>query len=420
MTNRSLRSSLSGLKNKNNARPTRVALFVEAHEGLGHFNIIHQLSNAFSKSKVEVLILSGTLHKLQADTIFNYSPSGVVNLPLVDLREIHPGKLEYVTPEGQVYLEDKIAIRRRMSKVEDALRDFRPNVVLFEFYPFRQSFREPDMWAVKHYEDEEHRPVLKFCLSRDIIHSRDPDATLKRLLDFDYIIVRGDPNIVQLFESQTEWHDIKVPIWYSGYFVEQHAKRSVRGTLHTITVFAGGGFHREDILFYRSILNAYNLLRNNGINLVFYLPKKARLYIANNQDEDVQSLKDLIMLPSPHSRIVGMVNQQHFQEIIAQSSLVITRGGYNTSHEAIRDSIPLVIIPRSGAFADPEQLMRADIYSRTGLAQSINDVLDTQCIVEKMRTLLSKKTAKPAHDILVDGADRTVRFILEKSMSARE
>lgn len=66
MINQSLHSSSAGSKNKKKNKAIRVALFVEAHEGLGHFNIIRQLSDGLTDiaSDTEVMILSGTIKSL--------------------------------------------------------------------------------------------------------------------------------------------------------------------------------------------------------------------------------------------------------------------------------------------------------------------------------------------------------------------
>lgn len=236
----------------------RVALFVEAHEGLGHFNIVRQLAEDLldQDEDTEVMILSGTMHKLQANQLFHYDRCKIVELPLVDLQPAGEGRYEYTTPSGATYLKDEAAVSERMKAVKENLETFKPEAIVFEFYPFRQSFREPDMIATQSLGSD----ILKVCLCRDIIHSRDTEGTLRRLKAFDYVIVRGDDSIIRLADSQKEWSSITIPLLYSGYFVsEQPYRKTQLGTIDPIVVFAGGGFHVDDIDFFQAIIAARKL-----------------------------------------------------------------------------------------------------------------------------------------------------------------
>ena len=83
----------------------RVAVFVESHEGYGHFNIVSQLAKELEKNGIEVMVLSGTMNYAGAGQTFNFRDSRVIHLPLVDYRIMKGGRWEYITPEQELYAD---------------------------------------------------------------------------------------------------------------------------------------------------------------------------------------------------------------------------------------------------------------------------------------------------------------------------
>lgn len=171
----------------------RVALFVESHEGYGHFNIVSQLAKKLESQGAEVMVLCGTLNYAGAGQTFNFGNARVVNLPLVDYRIVGAGKWEYVTPENHLYEDatDYIAQRKRMVKA--ALSDFKPDMVVSELFPFQQSFRKHDIEAVDELKQEGIISADSISLCRDIIHNSKPQQVMDILgKHFSGILVRGD------------------------------------------------------------------------------------------------------------------------------------------------------------------------------------------------------------------------------------
>lgn len=151
------------------AKKPRVALFVDSHEGYGHFNIVSQLARRLEEQGAEVMVLSGTLNYAGAAQTFNFKDSRVVHLPLVDYRIVKGGKWEYTTPEHDLYEESPEYINKRKAVIKEALTDFKPDMVVTEFFPFQQSFRKHDIEAVDELKTAGIIAPQVTSLCRDII-----------------------------------------------------------------------------------------------------------------------------------------------------------------------------------------------------------------------------------------------------------
>lgn len=110
----------------------RIALFVEAHEGLGHFNVIRQLAEDLlsQDEDTEVIVLSGTMNKLRANQLFHFNRCQIVHLPFVDLQPTGDGGFEYTTPSGAAYLQNPKAIAERKAAVKKSLETYKPDVIV--------------------------------------------------------------------------------------------------------------------------------------------------------------------------------------------------------------------------------------------------------------------------------------------------
>src|SRR5690606_29403932 len=127
---------------------------------------------------------------------------------------------EFKAGSTTVLKNDPEAQEEIRNAVATAMAEFKPDMAMFELYPFVMDFRDYTLEGLERYEREHGVRVLHTNLCRDIIHSFDPAAIVEKLNDrFDHIMVRGDEGFIRLEDSQPEWANIRTPTTWAGNFV---------------------------------------------------------------------------------------------------------------------------------------------------------------------------------------------------------
>ena len=90
--------------------------------------------------------------------------------------------------------------------------------------------------------------------------------------------------------------------------------------------------------------------------------------------------------------------------------LSISRCGYNTATALLRSHVPSVIVPATNVV---DQRYRAERFARAGLAVAVDgdDAADVAVLTAAIETALA--TPPTPHDLNLDGAAGTRRFIEE-------
>lgn len=354
----------------------RVAIFVESHEGYGHFNIVSQLTKQLENQGVEVMILSGTLNYAGAAQNFNMRDARIVHLPLVDYRIQKLGKWEYTTPAKKTYSEAPEYIAQRKQVIRNALEDFKPDMIISELYPFQQPFRDHDIKAIDEtYDGANHKP-LKVCLCRDIIHSSNPQHVIAMLnKHFDRIVVRGDNRFAKLADSQSDWKNIAIPVEYMGNYITPMPNKNLKidERDRPIVIFGGGGYYDKDLPLFESLITSRQYSKKfGGRKWDIYLSENAEKHMLadpQNPSKQISALAYITRLASSEGhgmiRVFPPIESKKFREEIANASLVITRGGYNTTFELFAAGQPQLVIPRD----QKEQIQRANVLYKHGIAQ---------------------------------------------------
>ncbi len=356
----------------------RVAIFVESHEGYGHFNIVSQLTKQLEEQGAEVMILSGTLNYAGAAQTFNFRDSRVINLPLVDYRIAKGGKWEYLTNQQEIYEDAPDYIAKRKALIKDAITDFKPDLVVTELFPFQQSFRKHDMDAVKELTVEGVIKPEVVSLCRDIIHNSKPQNVIRCLDEYyDRILVRGDKDFVKLADSQPDWAGINVPIEYMGNYITAMPERSndEPDKARHVVVFGGGGYYDKDLPFFESVIRSREHSQKFGDRIWdIYLSENAeKHFIADPEDPSGQkqisafTYLERLAAHEGHGmiRVFQPIDSKKFRKQLANAAMTVTRGGYNTTFELFAAKQPQLVIPRDS----PEQVQRANALYKNGIAQ---------------------------------------------------
>jgi predicted glycosyltransferase/predicted ABC-type ATPase len=408
---------------KVHGRPPRILFLVESSNGFGHFNIVSQISTEARKFGTEVAIASGTLARRNAPTGGMVDGIKCYNLPpVVSQWSKETGSIPVNPENGKLYNEDVEHQKERQKAITDAARDFCPDIIVSEIYPFIRPFMDVDLGALKalYANDPVISPAF-ICLARDIIHNRSTAQHSVNTLNeqFDHIIVRGDPHFKKLEDCQPEWENITLPFEYMGNVLRKMpAKDSRPDEERPVMVSPGGGYHEDEATLFSRVIEARNYserLRTNPWKLV----------VSNKCPDDIfAKLKQKAEEASPDGKIIVTrpYDSGEFSNDIANCSAAISRCGYNATFELASSGRPFVVIPRTSY----EQMMRADALEAAGFAKKIlPDELngDAQKVAQKIAQALDdacmpKET--PPLMLDYDGASRAASRLTELAYIQRE
>lgn len=354
----------------------RIAIFVESHEGYGHFNIVNQLSETLNYFGSDVIILSGTLKYAGANKIFNFNKSKIINIPFVDYR-IENNVREYLTPDNRNYDTSPDYIKYRKNIIKNTIKEFMPNLIIFELFPFRQPYRIFDIEAVCELKNKGLINPQIISLCRDIIYNENSLKVIK-ILDtyFDRVFVRGDKKFIKLENSENSWKNINLPVEYMGNYINYIPKININiDKKKYVIVSGGGGYFKTDLSFFENlILSRIYTKKLNNLRWDIYISENAKKHFIINTENDFSQNKinvfdylNKLAIKNGNDmiRILTPIDDKKFKEELVNATIVITRGGYNTTFELFSVSQKQLVIPR----ALEEQIQRANNLYIKGIAQ---------------------------------------------------
>ena len=341
--------------------PPRILYFTEASQGIGLFSIADKISKELHKRGAEVVMVSGSFG--DARKAFTFSGAPCESLPHVVNRD---GK--YRCAETGIAFEGD-ATNARKKRVQEICEKYKPDLVLFDLYPFVMSYRQHDADAIKEWASNQDRRPAMVCLCRDIIHNPNPDKVLQQLETYiDEVLVGGCGKIIKLSDSMKEWKRIKTPTRYIGNIVSEMPEATdPLNPERAVVVSAGGGYLPEkEEPFYVNSIKARKFSKQLA-------DKPWLIFVPDNcPAETVAKFEKLAHEESPDGKIqiLRLINDTQFRCVLADSALTIMRGGYNTSFELASAGKPFVMIPRMGKGFE-EQPLRAHTMSAHGFCSSI-------------------------------------------------
>jgi predicted glycosyltransferase len=237
----------------------------------------------------------------------------------------------------------------RQRQLYSFFEEFQPDAFLVELYPFgRKAFRfelDPVLSAIRN--GALHRCKCYVSL-RDILVERSTDRkkfenralkTLNRY--FDGLLVHSDEQIITLDETFSRYHEITVPIAYTG-FVTRNSSGSPRkeirdsqqlnSTEKLIVASIGGGNVGADLL--KAVVEAFGLINSTG---AFRLQLFSGPYFP---EEDFSQLQSSLPANASLERF-----SNRFPDWLACADLSISMAGYNTCMNIIQAGIPALVFP---------------------------------------------------------------------------
>jgi predicted glycosyltransferase len=335
----------------------RILAYSHDGYGLGHLRRNVRIVSGLRKQRPEVDALLVTGAKAAATVVSRF---GLEWLRLPAVAKV--GKGRYETDEHGYSSGDIIAYRASM--IADAVRTFRPDIVLVDRYPLGLRDELSPAFNILR-RDREIPAVLGL---RDILDDADTVkeewATAghsQRIRDlYHSVLIYGDRSVYDPVSQYQMPDDIADLTTFTGYLADDFDAADsldVRNRFappggRLVVCTLGGG--KDAYQLAETFLSAARRLSVRGWNGLLVTGP----YMS---DEDVARLHAHPMATS--IPIIEMV--QDVPSHLAAADAVVCMGGYNTMCEVLALAVPAVAIPRTQP--RQEQLMRCERFAARGL-----------------------------------------------------
>ena len=360
--------------------------------GTGHLSRALTLGRAFAQSGHEVAVLSGGQPAPQLD----HSGVGLIQIPPIASDGTNFTRL--LDGEGQVV--DANYLARRSAALVEAVRNFRPDALIVELFPFgRRSLSDEFVALLQAAHGLAPRPRV-FCSIRDILAPPSKPSKAERaeaILQewFDGVLVHSDPHITTLADSWpvTPW--LEGRLHYTGYVApapsQPHPGGEGRGE---VLVSAGGGSVGQ-ALFECAIEAA----RQSALHW--------RLLVGGK--DSAQRIAALRARAGDLDITIEPVRSD-FRQMLHGAACSVSMCGYNTALDLLQTGIPAVLVPFDDG-GEVEQSLRA----RSLTHQPAMEVLPAgEATPGRMAALVAQVMAEGRRQddsLQMDGAAEAVRVV---------
>lgn len=329
----------------------RVLFYVQHLLGIGHLRRAATLARALDAAGLEVCVVSGGTPIPGLDI----GGAEFVQLPPVRATDLY---FKVLVDENERQIDDDWKARRAAALLR-AWRDFEPQALIFELFPFGRRQMRFELLPLLAAAKQAPRPPLVLCSVRDILVGQHKPGRNDEMLDlveryFDHVLIHGDPDLIGF--EQTFPHAAKLGerAQYTGYVVDTaEAPRGPGCPGHDeVIVSAGGGAVGEQLL-----LTAMAARRQTDAADAVW-----RVLVGYTvAQENFQALAR----QAPAGVIVERARPD-FTTLLANCRLSISQGGYNTVMETLHAGARAVIVPYAGGI-ETEQTLRARLLSQRGV-----------------------------------------------------
>ncbi|MGB5707719.1 MAG: glycosyltransferase [Arenicellales bacterium] len=365
----------------------KVAIYVQHLLGSGHLVRARLLADALYADGSQVTLLSG-----------GAAPAGggydLVQLPII---KTLPGDFSTLLDQhDQPVSKSWKAARAQMLASE--MERIAPDVLVVETWPFGRRQLEFEILPMLAQQTRRPKPPMIVCSIRDILQIRKQERRLQTLQQlehfFSLVMVHGDPHLISLQCSFSEYSGINCPVVYTGYMCGA-SDADTGGTegAGEILVSAGGGAAGFELLRVAAEASSldvrpWHLLVGPGID-----------------DSEYQAFRQ-----RQHSNLKIERNREDFRRLLANCEVSISQYGYNTALELFTAGCPAVVVPYSRD-GETEQAMRAEKFAKKGFCLVLDERrLCTHSLLSAIDHAVEMKPVQKK-TINLNGASESVRLI---------
>ncbi|MEE2721557.1 MAG: glycosyltransferase [Pseudomonadota bacterium] len=361
--------------------------------GIGHLKRTATLARAFRRTGMDVTIVSGG-HEVSG---LDIADSKLIQLPAVRAADKY---FKVLIDENDTEIDYAFRANRR-DQLVDAFRDAAPDVVITELFPFgRRQLRQELTAMLDAAQTMTPRPLIVSSVREILVEPPKPERVaemLERLETYyDRVIIHGDPTLIPFDETFAHADRIADRVAYSGYVVDTPQKTPGGPGTDEVIVSAGGGAVSAELFRAAMLARPQTRLADRTWRILagHALPQSAF-------DEIAAEALDGIVVERA---------RPDFTTLMANCTLSISQGGYNTVMEMIAAGTRGVIVPYAGGL-ETEQTLRARLLeNRSGIRTVDENTLDANCLAEAVNAALT--TPPPdAFGLNTDGADTSAALI---------
>jgi predicted glycosyltransferase len=371
----------------------RVLIWVQHLLGIGHLSRAATLAKAMMSAGMDVVIASGG----EAVPVIDVGDAVLQQLPSARATDIF---FKVLHDSNDRQIDDDWKNRRREATL-DVYRNFAPNLLLTELFPYgRRQFR----FELEPLLEEAKRDGCKVVASvRDILVAPAKPERLEEMLArvkawYDLTLVHGDPDLVPFERTFPHMPQIADKVRYTGYVVDSPEDFGGDDGVEEILISAGGGGVAEPLL--RAAMAARPLTKVAN--------KRWRFLVGYNlSDEIFNDLRN-----HSCSRVIVERARKDFPILLKRCKLSVSQGGYNTVMETLAAGARAVIAPYAGGL-ETEQTLRAEALQSRGALQLVRE---EDLSPEKLAAAIDRTLNNPpssAVGVKIDGAQETARILQE-------
>jgi predicted glycosyltransferase len=365
----------------------KIMLYCQHVLGLGHF--FRSMRIAAALNRHDVLFVEG------GSPLNGFTPP-----PHVQRAFLPPLMMDAEFSKMETYGGEDLAeiAERRKRLLQRLFRDFAPDVLLIELYPFgrkRFGFELTPLLQAIRGEDARTRVI---CSLRDIlVEKEDQSAYEERVLKslnpyFDLLLVHSDPELIRLDDTFSRTADIRIPVRYTGYVVQPANQHKPRVVEKTIVASSGGGRVGVDLL--AATVRAVRGVEDSAVRL--------RIFIGPFMEDSDREL--LAQLASGDSRITLSPFSLDFPAELANADLSISMAGYNTCMDILSVNVRALVYPFP---QNREQAMRAGKFAERGILDVVEDLTPESLAAQIQKSLADLRPGSVERSINISGAENT-------------
>jgi predicted glycosyltransferase len=382
---------------RNPAARAKIFFWVQHLLGIGHLKRTATLARAFRRAGMEVTVVSGG-HVVPG---LDIADAKLIQLPPVRAADKY---FKILIDDDDVEIDDGFRARRR-DLLLAAYRAEAPNVIVTELFPFGRRQLRFELTALLDAAKAEAHPPLIVSSVRDILVEPPKPERVAEMLErietyYDRVLIHGDPTLIPFGETFAPADRIADRISYTGYVVDTPQKTVGGAGTDEVIVSAGGGAVSEELFRTAIAARPHTQLAD----------RKWRILAGHALAGEVF---DRIVADATASSAGGVIVERaraDFTTLMANCTLSISQGGYNTVMEMMAAGARGVIVPYAGGL-ETEQTLRARLLeNRSGIRTIPENTLDADTLAGAVDAALD---APPPDSSGLDtgGADASARLI---------
>lgn len=373
----------------------KIFFWVQHLLGIGHLKRTATLARAFRRAGMDVTVVSGG-HEVPG---LDLGGADLIQLPPVRAADKY---FKILIDDTGREIDDTFREHRRDQLVK-AFVAASPDVVMTELFPFGRRQLRLELTALLDAAKAQDAPPLIVSSVRDILVEPPKPERVVEMLErietyYDRVLIHGDPTLIPFDETFAHADRIADRVSYTGYVVDTPKKTENGPGTDEVIVSAGGGAVSEELFRAAMEARAYTRLAD----------RTWRILAGHALPEDVfASLRD-----AAADGIIVERARADFPVLMANCTLSVSQGGYNTVMEMMTAGARGVIVPYAGGL-ETEQTLRARLLeNRSGIRTIPEATLDSDTLASAIDAALDAPPPD-ASGLNTDGADTSAALIAD-------